>query len=136
MFFIAIGIFFAMVICLVISHKNQKLSYEFAFLVLTLSLGISITLGGIFTELYYSFGDCLTRFEEIELHSKSDINIEHYVNQEKINVMDNDHNLIEIDFKKIEVSFSPDETILYKRIKTPRTALLKMFFFKPKLRII
>lgn len=130
MFFLAIGIFFAMVICLVISHKYQKLSYRFSFLVLALSLGVFFILGSLCTELYYSFGDYSTRYEEIELHSKSDINIDHYVNQEKINVMDKDYNVIEIDFKQIEVSFSPKDTILYKRIKTPRTVLLKMFLLR------
>ena len=92
---------------------------------LLVSLSLCILVGGIVTEVYYATDLPDISYEEIDVHFKTDISLEQYVNQEPIVLMDKEHNLHHIDIDKAEITFSANDNAAY--IKTVKAKGLWKF---------
>lgn len=129
MIFLVLGITVALLVYLTIITKHKdKGGYLLAFGVLIASVLVFLIIGLIFNELYYSIGNPTIESIEVELHPLREITLEDYISQEKVTVMDYDHNLIEIDLKKVEVIFQKynNEEELLLQTKRPQ-GIWKLF---------
>lgn len=112
-------------------HKNIKLLPDDAnpfikkVVALLVSFALCILLGGVVTEVYYSTNLPDLAYDEIDVHPKTSIELEQYVNQEPIVLMDKDHNLYHIDLQKAEITFSTNNDGAY--IKTVKAKGLWKF---------
>lgn len=78
----------------------------------------ALIVGAAVTELYYTSLLPELQYVEIDRHPTTDIDIEQYVAQEPIVLMDRDHNLHYIDLNKAEITFSSNSSAAF--IKTEK----------------
>ena len=127
MFFLVLGITFALLVYLTIITKHKdKGGYLLALGVLIVSVTVFVLIGSVFNELYYTYGDTIVEQEEVKLHPKCDITLYNYIAQEKVTVMDAEHNLIKIDLKKVDVTFVEIGNRLLRRTQYPK-GIFKLF---------
>lgn len=106
MIFLVLGITVALLVYLTIITKHKdKGGYLLAFGVLIASVTVFLVIGLIFNVLYYKVGNPIVEITKIDLHPTREITLEDYMAQEKITVMDYDHNLYEIDLSKVDIEY-------------------------------
>ena len=88
------------------------------FVAILLPIALSLLIGTVVTEFYYASDMVQLQYEEIDVHYSTPIELEQYVSQEPVVLMDKEHNLYHIDLDKAEITFSTNNYAAY--IKTEK----------------
>lgn len=92
---------------------------------LSVSFALCLLLCGAVTEVYYATNLTDITYDEIDVHPKTSIDLEQYVDHKPIVLMDKDYNLYYIDLEKAEITFSTNNNAAY--IKTVKAKGLWKF---------